>query len=134
MTVTFIGCGNVEITGPADQFPVEVTLLIYNPGQDQVNTVTRTLDEGERPGSPGGQLIGIETPFGTFTNPNFNFGGLNCGDSSGQAPGEPGDPRDELSGNSAGSTGGIPTDGFVLGTALLLFSGTAMMAVYRRGE
>ncbi len=95
-TVTFFGCGNVELTGPDEEFPADVTLLIYNPGQNEVTEVDETLEAGERPGSPGGQLIGIDTPFGIFENPNFNFDELNCGDSQGQVEGVPGDPRDKI--------------------------------------
>ena len=61
-----------------DGFPIDVTLLTYNRGQDTVNEIPRTLAEGERSGSPGGQLVGIETPFGTFVNPNFDFDDRNC--------------------------------------------------------
>lgn len=102
--MAFIGCGSLEITGgPAGDYPYEVALLVYDAGQGEVTAVETELDEGERPESPGGQLVGVETPFGTFVNPNFDFEGVNCSGAAGDDPaeGEPGDPRDRLDESSS---------------------------------
>lgn len=52
------------------------------------------LGEGERPGSPAGQLVGIVTELGNFTNPNYDPAIGSCANAAGENPveGEPGDP------------------------------------------
>lgn len=104
--VTFFGCGNVELTGPDDLFPMEVTLVMYQSGEEEIIEEEETLEEGERPGSPGGQLIGIYTPKGDFYNTNYDFAEGNCGDAAGNNPadGEPGDPRDQFPDDSESSS------------------------------
>ena len=94
LQVTFFGCGDVEATGPGDAFPLPVRLVVYDPATDRTAVGPATsLAEGERPGSPGGVLVGILTARGDYVNPNFDPEERNCSASAGEsAAGVPGDP------------------------------------------
>jgi len=95
LQVTFFGCGNVALSGPDDRFPMQVQLVTNNPGSGTASVGQPILlAEGQMPGSPGGQLAGILTAEGNFTNPNFDTVSQSCMAASAGNPaaGQPGDP------------------------------------------
>ena len=92
--VVFNGCGNAVVHASGLQYPVTVTVQVFNPGNGP-NAGYRVVEQrlvasGDSVASPGGKMVAIYVEgAGGFENPTFEETGASARCPGGQKPGDP---------------------------------------------